>query len=102
MYIRVLTWNISFGAMMGSDLDVGSLPLPQVCREKGEFKFDKTGITYTQCLNNVVQTIDTSALDEPYDFVALQEASNCDIIFSKSTELQRMGVSFIIWEILKI
>ena len=91
MYIRVLTWNISFGAMMGSDKDESSLPLPQVCREKGEFKFDKTGINYTQCLNNVVQTIDTSALDEPYDFVALQEASNCDIIFSKSTELQRMG-----------
>ena len=62
MYIRVLTWNISFGAMMGSDLDVSSLPLPQVCREKGDFEFDDTGIKYTQCLNNVVQTIVTSAL----------------------------------------
>ena len=91
MHIRVLTWNISFGAMMGSDLDVSSLPLPQVCREKGEFEIDDTGIKYTQCLNNVVQTIDTSALSEPYDFVALQEASNCNIVFSKSTELQRMG-----------
>jgi len=91
MYIRVLTWNISFGAMMGSDKDESSLPLPQVCREKGEFEFDDTGIKYTQCLNNVVQTIDTSALSGHYDFVALQEASNCNIVFSKSAELQRMG-----------
>ncbi len=40
---------------------------------------------------NVVETIDRSSISQPYDFVALQEVSNWNIIFSKSIELQRMG-----------
>jgi hypothetical protein len=75
MSIRVLTWNISFGAMTGLDIDKTSIPLPQKCREKGEFVLEKD-INYTQCLNNVVDTIDTSSDSKPYDFVALQEATN--------------------------
>jgi len=89
MSIRVLTWNVSFGAMTGSDLDRSSLPLPQVCSRK--FITDDKGLSVTQCLMNVVETIDSSVSSSPYDFVALQEASNWNIIFSKSIELQRMG-----------
>jgi hypothetical protein len=86
--IRVLTWNISFGAMTGSDQDKTSLPLPEVCRSK--LIPDDLGVSFTQCLMNVVDTIDKSAESQSYDFVALQEASNWNIIFSKSKELQRM------------
>jgi endonuclease/exonuclease/phosphatase family metal-dependent hydrolase len=89
MSLRILTWNISFGAMTGLDLDKTSIPLPEKCREK--FIVDEKGISITQCLFNVVNTIDESAKSKPYDFVALQEATNWDIIFSKSKELQRMG-----------
>jgi len=89
MSIRVLTWNISFGAMTGLDLDKTSIPLPEKCRSK--FITDDKGVSVTQCLMNVVETIDSSVSSLPYDFVALQEASNWNIIFSKSRELQRMG-----------
>ncbi len=89
MSIRILTWNVSFGAMTGSDLDRTSKPLPEKCRSK-LITYDE-GLSVTQCLMNVVKTIDDSAISKPYDFVALQEASNWNIIFSKSTELQRMG-----------
>ena len=89
MSIRVLTWNVSFGAMTGLDLDRTSIPLPEKCRSK--FITDDKGVSVTQCLMNVVKTIDSSVSSLPYDFVALQEASNWNIIFSKSKELQRMG-----------
>jgi len=88
MSIRVLTWNVSFGAMTGLDLDRTSKPLPEKCRSK--LITDDKGLSVTQCLMNVVETIDRSAISKPYDFIALQEASNWDIIFSKSKELQRM------------
>jgi hypothetical protein len=87
MSLRILTWNVSFGAMTGSDLDKTSLPLPAKCREKGEFLYN--GSNYTQCLINVVNTIDSQ--NYSYDFIALQEASNWNIIFSKSIKLQKMG-----------
>lgn len=91
MSIRILTWNISFGAMIGSDLDKSSMPLPQVCRKR--LITDNKGISVTQCLMNVVETIDKSVISQSYDFIALQEASNWNIILSKSNELQRMGGS---------
>lgn len=89
MSIRVLTWNVSFGAMTGLDLDRTSIPLPETCRSK--LITDDKGLSVTQCLINVVETIDSSAISKTYDFVALQEVSNWNIIFSKSKELQRMG-----------
>ena len=95
MSLNILTWNISFGAMTGDIRDTTSMPLPVVCKNKGTFN-EVGKKEFTQCLLNVVDTIDESAksklydLSKPYDFVALQEASNWDIIFSKSIELQRM------------
>lgn len=87
MSLRILTWNVSFGAMTGSDLDKSAATLPEKCREKGHFLYK--GAKYTQCLNNVVETIDSQ--NYFYDFIALQEASNWNIIFSKSIKLQKMG-----------
>jgi len=87
MSIKILTWNVSFGAMTGSEKDKSAAPLPEKCREKGEFLYK--GVKYTQCLNNVVETIDSH--NYFYDFIALQEASNWNIIFSKSVKLKTMG-----------
>ena len=87
--MHVLTWNVSFGAMTGSDDDRSSIPLPEKCREK--YEKDVNGESVTQCLMNVVKTIDESSRSQSYDFVALQEVSNWNIIFSNSVELQRMG-----------
>ena len=89
MSIKSLTWNISFGAMSGNDADRSSLPLPETCRTKGVYMHDN-GTIYTACLNNVVELIDNSGIVQNYDFVALQEATNWDIIYNKSKELKRM------------
>lgn len=89
MSIKILTWNISFGAMSGNDADRSSLPLPETCRTKGVYRHDN-GTIYTACLNNVVELIDNSGIVQNYDFVALQEATNWEIIYNKSNELKRM------------
>ena len=57
MAIKVLTWNISFGAMSGNDVDRSSLLLPETCRTKGVYRHDN-GTIYTACLNNVVELSD--------------------------------------------
>lgn len=91
MSIKVLTWNVSFGAMSGSDNDASARPLPSVCKLKGAHTDPKTGLRYTECLNNVVNLIDTSASVRNYDFIALQEASKWKVMFDKSVELKRAG-----------
>ena len=89
--IKVLTWNVSFGAMSGSDNDMSARPLPSYCKSKGKHLDPKTGQTYTECLNNVVNLIDASGSVINYDFVALQEASKWNVMFNKSEELKRAG-----------
>ncbi len=90
--IKVLTWNVSFGAMSGSEKDASARPLPLHCKSKGKHSDPyNEGKIYTECLNNVVNLIDASGSERNYDFIALQEASKWKIMFDNSEELKRAG-----------
>ena len=82
--IKVLSWNISWGAMTGNPADKSAAPLPQTCS-----KSITKGLN--QCVWNVIELIDESAKRTPYDFVALQEAARWEDIYNNSKELRRMG-----------
>jgi endonuclease/exonuclease/phosphatase family metal-dependent hydrolase len=89
--IIVLSWNILWMAMDGINEDEprqkGKIHTPQ--RDFGKHCATEVVDGLNICARNVKNTIDDLA--EEYDFVALQEASQWDKIFEKSTKLKGMG-----------
>jgi hypothetical protein len=78
--LKVLTYNVCFGCMLGSEDDVSALPLARRCAS--------TGDSPNRCLLQVVSNIDRAGdLCGGLDLVGLQEASAWSEIKTRSREL---------------
>lgn len=75
--IKVLSYNISFQAMIGKAIGTVFKACPK--------KVDNDKIT--ECLSNVAKYIENTG---PYDLIGLQEASNWQDIIKQSKKLQNM------------
>lgn len=75
--IKVLSYNISFQAMIGKAIGTVYKACPK--------KIDNNKIT--ECLSNVAKYIENTG---PYDLIGLQEASNWQDIIKQSKKLQNM------------
>jgi hypothetical protein len=72
--INLLSWNISWGSMMGNEGNKTAKKLVKYCKTKS-----LKG--YTWCLNNVVEFLKETT--NSFDFLCFQEASNIKIIYKK-------------------
>lgn len=75
--IKVLSYNISFQAMIGKAIGTVYKACPK--------RVDNNKIT--ECLSNVAKYIENTG---PYDLIGLQEASNWQDIINQSKKLQNM------------
>ena len=82
--INILTWNVSWGSMTKNTADITAKYLAGYCRNISDNKTSK-------CLENVSQFIDDSGKRNKYDFIALQEATNWELIKKNSKVLSKMG-----------
>ena len=82
--INVLSWNICWEAMEGSETPNGTA---KVLAKTCSLLPIVNGLN--GCANNVIKLIDTLSVD--CDFLAMQEAAKWEDIYLKSTKLQKMN-----------
>jgi hypothetical protein len=74
--LNILTFNISWGSMSLNTADSTARAIAQKCIDVS------IDATQTKCIDNVSYVLKNEANGFQYDIIALQEASNNDIIFS--------------------
>lgn len=82
--INILCWNVSWGSMTKNTNDITAKYLADYCKDISDNKTSK-------CLENVSQFIDESGKRKKYDFIALQEATNWELIKKNSKLLSQMN-----------
>ena len=80
--INILCWNVSWGSMAKNTNDTTAKYLAGYCKEISNNRISK-------CLENVSGFIDDSG--KKYDFIALQEATNWELIKKNSKLLSQMN-----------
>jgi hypothetical protein len=89
--LNVLTYNVSWEAMTALNNKKHSGSAKAVADLCEHISTDKTNDNTNQCLINVAQVIDNTPNETTdLDFVGLQEATNWEIIITKSKKLQKM------------
>jgi len=76
--MKVLSYNISWQSMTGLN------NAWEFCNNNSDKSNERH---YSKCIHSVVTMIDQNG---PYDFVALQEASNHELIINNSSELKNL------------